>query len=1203
VTKRIKSVEAIAERATGPSICLNMIVRNEAHIVEESLTCVLPFIDTWVIVDTGSSDGTQDLIRGFFEEHGVPGELHERPWVDFGHNRSEALALCAGKAEYAWVFDADDLVIGDIDLSGLTADSYLLQFGSEFTYWRTQIFGLSKTWEYRGVVHEYPVCLEPGATQERLEGNYHVESRRLGGRNRTGDKYERDSALLARALEADPNDTRSMFYLAQSRMDAGDLDGAYDYYTRRTQMGGWDEEVYYSHLQRARALERLGKPWEEVLGVYLHAWEFRPTRAEALVEISRHYRYTGEFNLGYHFAKLACEIPLPENDVLFVRADSYNWRRFDDRAICAFYLGKHQESFELCNQLLDGPFLPDSERTRILGNRDFVSEHILRQPPVHPVDIIAGIVDRQTNKPRKHPRVTLTITTCRRLDLFEQTMDSFLTHCLDRDQIDRWICIDDGSPAKDRRRMQERYPFFEFILKPRRDAGHARSLNMLRDEVSSPLWLHLEDDWRFFIDDHYVTRARAVLADDPSIAQVLFNRNYAEKLDDRDVGGGFPKRTEADRTPYRLHQHANPGTSEYHDAVNALPVGRGSNIWWPNFSLRPSIMRTKVIKKLGPFNEEADHFELDLARRFTAAGLRSAFFDKTTCVHLGPLSVDRGSDRRPNAYALNGQPQFGKRIASPTTVTKPINVRLVSNWASPEKLIEYFRRQMKAGDSWDEFTFTADPEAFEYTVVLNQPVAHELPLIHPAQTVVIPMEPSTFVPDGGSWATDDRKAFIQIRSHDRYVNPAEWHIDRSWSQLGGGGSAPDPIVKKHMLSAIVSGRRVDPGQILRLDFVHHLDKSDIELDVYGRDPMPNVDSYCGPLPFRDKSDGLFPYRYTFAAENNAEPNYVTEKLFDAVLAECLCFYWGCPNLEQILDPQVFIRLPLDDFDKSERVIRESMANNEWEKRLPVIRAEKQRIVDEIQLFPTIARALRGHRMLADLPIRMINLDRRTDRLERMQSEFARVGAETLAPNVGRFAAVDGQSLELTPEIEFMFRGNDFDFRRGIVACALSHVELWRDVAEGDGRPLLIFEDDVTLVDDFTAQLADVLGALQDRSDVDLVFLGYHRWLNAPAVSTDDTAPHLQPMQWEHFLGGTFAYVVTQVGARKLLEIVDRDGIQTGIDWLPLRHSAEMVALEVSPPLVSAQLAWPGRTGDSDIQHEFASLDTKKRVTRSDNDHT
>ena len=914
MAKRNQSVAANAGGATRPTICLNMIVRNEAHIVEESLTCLLPLIDTWVIVDTGSSDGTQDLIRGFFEEHGVPGELHERPWVDFGHNRSEALALCAGKADYAWVFDADDLVIGDIDLSDLTADSYLLQFGSDFTYWRTQIFALSKPWEYRGVVHEYPVCLEPGATQEKIEGRYHVESRRLGGRNRTGDKYERDSALLARALEADPNDTRSMFYLAQSRMDAGDHEGAYDYYTRRTLMGGWDEEIYYSHLQRARALERLGKPWEEVLGVYLQAWEFRPTRAEAPVEIARHYRFNGEFNLGYHFAKLACEIPLPEDDVLFVRADSYNWRRFDDRAICAFYLGKYQESFELCNQLLDGPFLPDSERTRILGNRDFVAENILRQSPVHPAEIVAGIVDRQTNRPRKRPRVTLTITTCRRLDLFEQTMDSFLTHCLDRDQIDRWICIDDGSSAKDRRRMQELYPFFEFIMKPRRDAGHARSMNMLRDEVSSPLWLHLEDDWRFFIDDRYVTRARAILADDPSIAQVLFNRNYAEKLDDRAVGGGHPKRTEADQTPYRLHQHADPGTPEYQDAVNALPGGRGSNIWWPNFSLRPSVMRTKALAKLGPFDEAADHFELDLAKRFTAAGLRSAFFDKTTCVHLGPLTSDRGADRQPNAYALNGQPQFRK-------------------------------------------------------------------------------------------ASND---------------------------------------------------------LVRL------------LDMNG--------------------------------------------------------------------------------------------------------------------FP-------------DIPIRLINLDRRTDRLERMQGEFDRVGGEQLTERVVRFSAVDGQSLELTPEIEFMFRGNDFDFRRGIVACALSHLDLWREVADGDGRPMLVFEDDITLVDDFTGQLADVLGALQDRDDVDMVFLGYQRWLNAPEAEPDDAAPHLQPMCWEHFLGGTYAYVLTRVGARKLLDIVDRDGIQTGIDWLPLRHKAEVVALEVSPVLVSSPLAWPGESGDSDIQHEFASLDTKKRVTPPGRDDT
>ena len=91
-----------------PTLCLNMIVRNEAHIVHEVLDAVGPYISSWVIVDTGSEDGTQDVIRGHMASLGIPGELYERPWRNFGHNRSEALKLAQGHADYIWVIDADD---------------------------------------------------------------------------------------------------------------------------------------------------------------------------------------------------------------------------------------------------------------------------------------------------------------------------------------------------------------------------------------------------------------------------------------------------------------------------------------------------------------------------------------------------------------------------------------------------------------------------------------------------------------------------------------------------------------------------------------------------------------------------------------------------------------------------------------------------------------------------------------------------------------------------------------------------------------------------------------------------------------------------------------------------------------------------------------------------------------------------------------
>ena len=78
------------------TICLNMIVKNESKAIRKLLESVKNIIDYWVIFDTGSTDGTQDIIREFLQD--IPGELHERPWVDFAHNRNEALVVAQEKA-------------------------------------------------------------------------------------------------------------------------------------------------------------------------------------------------------------------------------------------------------------------------------------------------------------------------------------------------------------------------------------------------------------------------------------------------------------------------------------------------------------------------------------------------------------------------------------------------------------------------------------------------------------------------------------------------------------------------------------------------------------------------------------------------------------------------------------------------------------------------------------------------------------------------------------------------------------------------------------------------------------------------------------------------------------------------------------------------------------------------------------------------
>ncbi|MFM7107954.1 MAG: glycosyltransferase, partial [Planctomycetaceae bacterium] len=341
-----------------------MIVRDEAHVIHELVAAVAPYIDSWMIVDTGSTDGTQDVVRRLMAERGIPGELHERPWKDFGHNRTEAIALAQGRCDYIWMMDADDTVVGTIDFRGLKADGYTMRLRDGTTYWRRMLFRNGVPWRYAGVLHEVAVCDVPH-TEARLEGDYHVESRRLGTRNRDPLKYARDAAVLQAEVDRNPDDRRSVFYLAQSYAWAGDLTKARQWFERRAEMGGWDEEVYYSLFRAAEVMEAAAEPWPLVQDAYLRAWNRRPARAEPLYAIARHYRVSEQYRLGHQFAAWAANIPLPQDDSLFVRTDLYDWRALDEQAVCGSWIGKHAETLAICRRLLARTDLPDEDRRRI----------------------------------------------------------------------------------------------------------------------------------------------------------------------------------------------------------------------------------------------------------------------------------------------------------------------------------------------------------------------------------------------------------------------------------------------------------------------------------------------------------------------------------------------------------------------------------------------------------------------------------------------------------------------------------------------------------------------------------------------------------------------------------------------------------------------------------------------------------------------
>jgi glycosyltransferase involved in cell wall biosynthesis len=582
-----------------------MIVRNEAHIVHEVLETVAPYITSWVIVDTGSDDGTQDVIRRHMEKLGIPGELHERPWRDFGRNRSEALELAQKHGDYIWVIDADDLVVGTPDFSQLTADTYLLQYGgpSSLRYWRRQLFRDGMPWRYEGVVHEFAECDVPWV-QARVEGDYYIESRRLGSRNLNQEKYARDRDLLVLDVARHPDNTRSVFYLARSYYDMGEYGNACEWFLRRAEMGGWEEEVFYSRYQAAQAMAKIGEPWPEVEFAYLRAWEVRPTRSEPLFAIAQQYRFDQRYHLGYLFASRAAAIPFPEGDELFVHSDVYAWHAQDELAICAYWIGEYQETIALCQRLLAGSDTPDAERDRITENLEFSLSALIDAAVSYPEELAQSLV----TGPRD-AEVTVSLVAGPDLDATEQMLNSFLQSCVDVPQVGRFLVVDAGLSSEDRVRLLERYGFLEFANFEPGDAA-AAALAQIRREIEGRFWLHLGDNnWRFFAPERLISRLTAVLEAEREVFQVGVNFEDAVDLKSAGMADEDAVRWAGDGGRYVLADVVTSG---------------------------PAMFDTARLDRAGGVEGIDRDLIAELGKRSADAGLRTANLDGVFCVTALP---------------------------------------------------------------------------------------------------------------------------------------------------------------------------------------------------------------------------------------------------------------------------------------------------------------------------------------------------------------------------------------------------------------------------------------------------------------------------------------------------------------------------------------------------------------------------------------
>lgn len=368
----VASVSADEKKKT---VCVNMIVKNESKVITRCLSSLKPLIDYWVILDTGSTDGTQEIIKKFMSD--VPGELHEDPFRNFEYSRNKALDLAKGKADYILIIDADEVFVTDpgFKLPKLDKDYYFITTDfNGMEYGRVQLINNHLPWRWKGVLHEAIDCPD-AKTCQSLEGIKNLV-RTDGARSTDPQKYQKDAQLLENALKEDPTNTRYTFYLAQSYKDAGMQEKALEWYQKRIAQGGWDQEVFWAMLEEANMQRGLGMPSDTFVPSYLKAYHHRPVRAEPLYHLANYYRMKEDYVSGYLVASIAYSIP-SSKDVLFVQKWMYDYGIPLELSICAYWIGKYEECRQVSLKMLEKPNLPEGVRECVERNLSFANKKII----------------------------------------------------------------------------------------------------------------------------------------------------------------------------------------------------------------------------------------------------------------------------------------------------------------------------------------------------------------------------------------------------------------------------------------------------------------------------------------------------------------------------------------------------------------------------------------------------------------------------------------------------------------------------------------------------------------------------------------------------------------------------------------------------------------------------------------------------------